>query len=94
MLEKIKLACRYRTATFDEEIKMYIKSCKNDLILGGVQETKIVDTDESIQTTVIAYCKWQLNFQGQGERWEKIYKNLKTSLALDSRYNTCTQKSI
>ena len=87
MLEKIKLACRYRTATFDDEINLYIQSCKNDLILGGVNAEKIVDTDESIITTAIAYCKWQLNFQGQGERWEKIYKNLKTSLALDSRFH-------
>ena len=87
MLDTVKLACRYRTATFDTEIEMYIKSCKNDLILGGVNEKKITDEDESIQTTVIAYCKWQLNFQGQGERWEKIYKNLKTSLVLDSRYH-------
>lgn len=92
MLETIKLACRYRTATFDDEIKIYINSCKNDLILGGVQEDNITDDDDSIKTTVIAYCKWQLNFQGQGEKWEKIYKNLKASLVLDSRYNSCTQE--
>ena len=87
MLEKIKLALRYRTSVFDNEINLYIKSCKNDLILGGVNEEKFDDTDESIQNTVISFCKWQLNFQGQGERWEKIYKNLKTSLVLDSRYH-------
>ncbi len=87
MLETIKLALRYRTTTFDDEIYVYIQSCKNDLILGGVNTDKIVDADESIQATVIAYCKWQLNFQGQSERWEKIYKNLKTSLVLDSRYH-------
>lgn len=87
MLEKIKLACRYRTTTFDDEISLYIKSCKNDLILGGCNEEKLVDYDESIITTTIAYCKWQLNFQEQGERWEKIYKNLKASLVLDSRYH-------
>ena len=86
MLEIIKLALRYRTDTFDDEINVYIKSCKNDLILGGVNALKIVDVDESIQATVIAYCKWQLNFQGQSEKWEKIYLNLKTSLVLDSRY--------
>ena len=93
MLEAIKLACRYRTADFDNEIKGYIQSCKNNLILGGVKEANIKDDDESIRTTVKAYCKWQLDFQGKGERWEKIYKGLKTSLVLDRRYS-CTQESI
>ena len=87
MLDTIKLALRYRTDIFDDEINVYIQSCKNDLILGGVAEEKMVDADDSIQATAIAYCKWQLNFQGQGEKWEKIYKSLRTSIVLDSRYH-------
>ena len=86
MLENVKLALRYRSSAFDAELNIYINSCKADLILGGVNEEKITDTDDSVISTVIAYCKWQLNFQEQGDRWDKIYKSLKTSLVLDSRY--------
>ena len=87
MLENVKLALRYLNNIFDTEINLYIQSCKNDLILGGASSEKLVDTDESVQATVIAYCKWQLNFQGQGERWGKIYQTLKASIVLDSRYH-------
>lgn len=87
MLEKIKLALRYRNNLFDEEIKMYIEACKNNLVLSGIDENKFTDTDMSILNAVICYCKWQLNFQNEGEKWEKVYKDLKVSLALDKRYN-------
>ena len=86
MLEKVKLAIRYRNNLFDDEINMYIKSCKNNLILAGINADKIIDTDESILNTVISYVKWQLNFQGRGVEWERIYKDLKLSLCLDSNY--------
>ena len=87
MLEKIKLALRFKNNLFDNEISMYISSCKNDLKLGGVDVTKLTDTDEVIINTVVAYCKWQLNFQNRGQEWEKIYKSLKTALVLDINYN-------
>ena len=87
MLDKVKLALRYRNTLFDDEINMLIDACKRNLILSGIQENKIVDTDNSILNAVICYCKWQLNFQGKGEEWGKVYKDLKTALALDVNYN-------
>lgn len=87
MLEKIKLALRYKNNLFDDELNMYILACKNDMKRAGIDEKKMTDKDESILNTVVSYCKWQLNFQGRGENWEKIYKGLKTSLALDTNYN-------
>lgn len=86
MLEKVKLAIRYRNNLFDEEINMYIEACKNNLILAGINADKIIETDKSILNTVISYVKWQLNFQGRGVEWERIYKDLKLSLCLDSKY--------
>lgn len=86
MLEEIKLALRYKNSLFDEEIKLYIEACKKNLLLAGINEEKLDDADGNITNTVIAYVKWFLNFQGQGEKWEKIYKDLKLSLVLDSRY--------
>ncbi len=86
MLEIIKLALRYRTTVFDDEIETYIQACLNDLKAIDIE----VDTqDDTITTACISYCKWQLNFQDKGETWEKIYRNQKTALVLDSRYR-CT----
>lgn len=87
MLEQIKLAIRYKNEIFDKEIKLYIEACKKNLILAGIRSDKIVETDESILNAVIAYVKWQLNFQGKGTEWEKIYKDLRLSLTLDSNYH-------
>lgn len=86
MLENIKLALRYNNNIFDDELRMYIEACKNDLIHGGVNKEKIDDEDESVCAIVLSYCKWFLNFEGKGEAWEKIYRSLKASIVLDSRY--------
>ena len=87
MLETVKLALRYRTSVFDSEIQTYINACLNDLKAVDVSTD---NEDETITSTCISYCKWQLNFQDKGETWEKIYKNQKTALVLDSRYR-CTE---
>lgn len=86
MLPKIKLALRYNNTLFDDEIRMYINACTEDLYLAGINKSLITDTDDIIVNTATAYCKWQLNFQGKGAEWEKIYKGLKTSLALNKDY--------
>lgn len=86
MLEKIKLALRYKNNLFDNEITMYINACRNNLVLAGISKDKIIDTDDTILNVIVCYCKWQLNFQGNGEKWEKVYKDLKTALALDANY--------
>lgn len=87
MLDKVKLAIRYRNDLFDNEITMYIEACKNELKRVGIDENKINKSDDSIMNVIVCYCKWQLNFQGNGEKWEKIYKDLKTAMVLDSSYN-------
>ena len=87
MLEIVKLALKYRTDLFDTELETYIDSCKKDLCFGGMNEEKWKDDDNAIVSVVVAYCKWFMNYQGQGERWEKIYKSLKTSIVLNKGYH-------
>lgn len=86
MLEKIKLALRLKADVFNDEINMYIVACKNELIRAGVNKDKYSEEHETIINTTIAYCKWMMNFQNQGDRWKDIYFSLKTSLALDSSF--------
>lgn len=86
MLEKVKLALRLKNNLFDDEINLYIDACKSNLTLGGINPEKYVATDNGLMNAVICYVKWQMNFQGKAEQWEKIYKDLRLSLVLDSRY--------
>lgn len=87
MLEIVKLALGRRSDTFDAEINTYICACRNDLIHSGVNEDKLKEDDESYRNVVISYCKWFTNFQGEGMRWENIYKSLRASMVLDNRYH-------
>lgn len=86
MLEIVKLALKRNTNLFDDEISLYIDACKIDLTRTGVNANKFVETDSGIMNAVICFCKWHMNFDGRGEQWEKIYKDLRLSLTLDSRY--------
>lgn len=86
MVEKVKLALRLKNHLFDDEINLYIDACKNNLTLGGFNPEKYSESDNGVMNAVICYVKWQMNFQGKAEQWEKIYKDLRLSLVLDSRY--------
>ena len=86
MLEKVKIAIKQKSNLFDDEIMLYIDACKINLTHPGINPDRFVETDSAVMNAVICYVKWQMNFQGKSEQWEKIYKDLRLSLVLDSRY--------
>lgn len=86
VLDRVKLAMRYRNNMFDTEINGLTDACKADLVRLGVKETLIVSTDETIVHIMTCYCKWQLNYQGDGEKWGNLYRELRQDLSLDATY--------
>ena len=86
MLEKVKIAIKQKSNLFDDEIMLDIDACKINLTHPGINPDRFVETDSAVMNAVICYVKWQMNFQGKAEQWEKIYKDLRLSLVLDSRY--------
>lgn len=86
MLNDIKLALRLTTNIFDEEIETYAEYVVDMLRRLGVDESKISFHDANVKTLVIAYCKYQLDFQGNGERWRGIYEQMLRSFITDTRY--------
>lgn len=86
MLEKVKLALRFRNNLFDDEIMLYIDACKINLTHPGINPNKFLETDSAVMNAVIFYVKWQMNYQGKGDQWERIYKDLRLALVLDKRY--------
>lgn len=89
MLERIKKALRISSNTLDAEITGYMKACLADLRQYGVDPSLVNQntTDELIISAVIHYCRWQFNFEGNAERYEKMYKDMYQVLSLRGDYN-------
>lgn len=86
MLEKVKIAIKQKSNLFDDEIMLYIDACKINLTHPGINPNKFLETDSAVMNAVICYVKWQMNYQGKGDQWERIYKDLRLALVLDKRY--------
>ena len=67
MLEKVRLALRITTTTFDEEIKDLIAAALADLGIAGVSNED--ESDPLIIRAVVTYCK--ANF-GEADEYERL----------------------
>lgn len=84
MFEKIKAALRLTDDALDEEINDNIKAALADMCRVGVESA---EEEKLIGKCVELYCKAQMNFCGEGERYEKQYERLRDALSLCARYN-------
>ena len=84
MLDKIKKSLRISHSKLDEDIQANINACLLDLTIAGVTAKA---EDELIIQAVKLYCKWQFDFCGGADRFEKAYYNLKMALALNGDYS-------
>lgn len=87
MLEKIKLSLRIDSDDLDEEIQDAIDSCKADLKLSGVLESKILGGDSLILRAVKVFCKSEFSTDDrEAERYRKSFQMLKDHLCLSVEY--------
>lgn len=70
LLQLCKTALRISTDAFDAEIQLLIDSCKAELLALNVTN---LDNDPQIETTIIAYVKWQHGNNTDKKEWEEIY---------------------
>lgn len=84
MLEKIKLSMRIFHNALDGYIQSNINACMLDLQRVGVR--KDIATPDSqdglIQKAAELYCKWQDDFNGKGEQYQKAFENLRDAISL------------
>ena len=85
MLDAVRLALRLTTTAFDHEITDLIEACKIDLKLAGV--VRIEDSDPLILRAVTLYAKAHFGYVEDGEKYQRSYELLKTSLCLAEAYN-------
>lgn len=84
MIEEIRSSMRITHRYSDEEILRNIDTCKIDMRMAGVYGA---DSDELIRKACELYVKWQFDYEGKGERFEKAYRSLKDAMALCGDYN-------
>lgn len=90
MLKKIKLSMRISNNVIDDDINSNIDVCMLDLQRVGVHKTIAVKESEDalIYKAAELYCKWQFDYNGKGDKFEKAYINLRDALSLCDDYNT------
>jgi hypothetical protein len=91
MLEKVKLALRIKSTAYDAEIQALISTCKIDLSLAGVLDSKLdtVESDEVdplIENAIILYCKANFGYDESAPRFADVYLKQKIAMSLSVEY--------
>ena len=86
MLDRVKIALRITSNTFNDELNGLIASAQLDLGIAGV--VLPAELDELCKTAVITYCKMNFGFQSNDfyERLKASYDEQKAQLLMSSKY--------
>ncbi len=79
MKEKIKQSMRIMHTGIDADIENNIEVCLADLARVGIE---VKQDNLLVQKACELYCKWQFDFGGKGELFEKNYMDLRCAMAL------------
>lgn len=85
MLSDVRSALRISSNAFDSELEMYISACKTDLKGSGLKT--ISETDNLTKVAIIKYCRAEMNYQGNGDKWKEAYREQKIAMGLNGDYN-------
>lgn len=86
MLDKVKLALRITSNTFDTELNDLIASAKLDLGVAGV--TLPTTLDDICNTAIITYCKMNFGNPENYDRLKASYDEQKAQLSMATGYTT------
>ena len=84
MLNAIKQSMRISHDVLNDDILRNIEICKLDMEMKGVY---CKETDKLYQKACELYYKWQTDYMGKGEQFEKSYYSLRDAMALCGDYN-------
>ena len=83
----IKLSMRISHTALDSDIQRNVDACLLDLERVGVDKTK---KSELLTKAFELYCKWQYDYMGKGEQYQKNYEKLRDSMSLAGDYKCAT----
>lgn len=86
--EQVKRSMRIRHDLLDEEIENNIQTCVLLLQGVGISPAKAVyePEDKLVRKACELYCKWQFDFDGKGDRFQKAYEGLRDFMSLGGDY--------
>jgi len=88
MLDKIKLILRFDDSILDGDILETIDAAKADLILCGVDESRIIDTNPLILRAIKTYCKAEYAAdEKESSRYMNSYCMLRNHLSMSIDFN-------
>ncbi len=95
MLEKVKLALRITTTSFDSELQDLIDAAKVDLGIAGVLVPVTTDSnlDVIIQKAIITYCKLNFGEPDEYDRLKRSYDEQKAQLSMATGYTVWTDQT-
>ena len=95
MLEKVKLALRITTTSFDSELQDLIDAARVDLGIAGVLVPVTTDSnlDAIIQKAIITYCKLNFGEPDEYDRLKRSYDEQKAQLSMATGYTVWTDQT-
>ncbi len=84
MLDRVKIALRITSNTFNDELNGLITSTQLDLGIAGV--VLPAELDELCKTAVITYCKMNFGNPDDYDRLKKAYDEQKAQLSMATGY--------
>lgn len=84
MLDRVKIALRITSNTFNDELNGLIASAQLDLGIAGV--VLPAELDELCKTAVITYCKMNFGNPDDYDRLKKAYDEQKAQLSMATGY--------
>lgn len=82
-VEEVKAAIRVTSDKLNVEVQSVIDAALLDLGTAGVRE---VD-DALVGMAVKQYARWQFDYLGKAEQYQRAYADLKSALSLIPEYN-------
>ena len=82
-LTLIKKTLRITGTDLDDVISFNIDACLTDLSDAGID---ITAAEEKITKAVELYCKWQMNHNGEADRYEQNYQKLCDTMSKQAPY--------
>lgn len=83
LLDVARSALRLTTDALDRELAEEVDACLLRLKLSGAAGA---ETDPLVREAVRAYVRWQHDFCGRGEEWEKCFAGLRDAMSLAQEY--------
>lgn len=91
MLQKVKLALRITTNSFDSELEDLIAAAKIDLGIAGVELPSTLDA--ICEIAIITYCKLHFGEPDEYDRLKASYDEQKAQLSMSTGYTIWTDQT-